>query len=406
MRLTAFRLRQAKPRAKSYKMADGEGLYIEVLPTGGKYWRYKYRYAGKEKRLALGVYPEVSLRQARKEHQEARAKLAAGVDPSEVRRIQRLTRLVAAADSFEAISVEWIATRLADKSAGHQSRATRLLLRDLAILAARPIADITAPELLAALRRIEARGAIDTAYRAKQLARRVFSYAIATGRAERNPAADLAGEALKPRQKKHRAAITDPHQLGKLLRDADASTSGPVVKTALLLTPLLFQRQGELRHMEWAEVDFDGQRWEIPASKMKMRQPHIVPLPRQAIELLVELHPLTGRGQYVFPSARGGSRCLSENGVRVALRDMGYTKEVVTPHGFRATARTLLDEVLGFRIDWIEQQLAHAVKDANGRAYNRTHHLTQRASMMQAWADYLDKLRAGAEVVSITRGTC
>lgn len=398
-KLTAVAVRQAEPREKTYRLSDGRGLYLEVQPSGRKYWRYAYRFAGKQKTLALGVYPEVSLKAVRVAHKAARAKVAEGIDPAQVRRVEKLTRHQAAAESFEAISMEWMAARLTDKSEGHRARAERLLLRDLATLSPRPVADITAPELLAALRRIEARGAIDTAHRAKQLAGRVFAYAVGTGRAERNPAADLGREALQARQKRHRAAITDPVALGALLRAMDQSIAGPVVKTALLISPILFQRPGEIRHMEWEEIN--GERWEIPAEKMKMRMAHIVPLPRQVVELLNDLRPITGRGKYVFPSARGASRCMSENGVRTALRDLGYTNDQQTPHGFRATARTILDEVLGFRPDIIEQQLAHAVKDANGRAYNRTAHLKARTDMMQAWADYLDKLRLGAEVVAI-----
>jgi len=400
-KLTDVAIKQAKATGKLQKLADGGGLYLRITPEGGKYWRYRYRHAGKHRELALGVYPDVSLKDARHAHQEARTKLANGIDPAEIRRVEKLTRQQAVADSFEAISREWVATQLKAKSEGHQLRAKRLLLRDLAILGNRPVSSITAPELLAALRRIESKGTIDTAHRAKQLAGRVFAYAVGTGRTERNPVADLGREALQPRQKKHRAAITDPHLLGKLLRDMDTSTSGQVVKTAMLLTPMLFQRPGEIRAMEWTEINWEESRWEIPAEKMKMRHPHIVPLPRQALALLEALRPLTGRSKYVFPSARGASRCLSENGVRTALRDLGYGNDMVTPHGFRATARTILDEVLGYRVDWIEHQLAHAVKDANGRAYNRTSHLPQRTEMMQSWADYLDKLRRGAEVVAI-----
>lgn len=398
-KLTGIVVSQAKASDKVQKLADGGGLYLRILPNGGKYWRYRYRFADKAKELALGVYPEVSLKQARKAHQEARDKLASGIDPSELRKVERLTQKQAAANSFEALSIEWIETQLSDKTDGHRKRSERFLLKDLAALSARPINEITAPELLAALRRIEARGTIETAHRVKQLAGRVFSYAISTGRAERNPAADLGNNVLKPRKTQHRAAITEPKELGKLLRDIEQSASGIVVKTALQLTPILFQRPTEIRHMEWQEIDFEKSLWFIPADKMKMRNEHIVPLPKQAIELIRNIQPLTGRGKYVFPSARGASRCMSDNGVRTALRDLGYSNEQVTPHGFRATARTLLDEVLGFRVDWIEQQLAHAVKDPNGRAYNRTKHLPQRVEMMQAWADYLDKLRKGAEVI-------
>jgi len=398
-KLTAVAVRQTQPREKAYRLSDGGGLYLEVQSSGRKYWRYAYRYAGKQKTLALGVCPDVSLKAARTAHKAARAKLAEGIDPAQVRRVEKILRNQADAESFEAIGREWFDTKMAEKSESHRDRTLRLLEKDLfTVVGRQPIKAITAPELLAALRRIESRGALDMAKRARQAASQVFAYAIQTGRAERNVAEDLRG-ALTPGKKKHHAAITDPIELGKLLRAMEASTAGPVVKAALLITPILFQRPGEIRHMEWEEINDD--RWEIPAEKMKMRLPHIVPLPSQALALLEDLKPITGRGRYVFPSARGASRCMSDNAVRVALRDLGYTNEQQTPHGFRATARTILDEVLGFRPDIIEQQLAHAVKDANGRAYNRTAHLKARTTMMQTWADYLDKLRQGAEVVNI-----
>ncbi|MFV0478282.1 MAG: tyrosine-type recombinase/integrase [Parahaliea sp.] len=397
MPLTATEVKQAKPQDKPRKLSDGGGLHLLVQPNGAKYWRYKYRYGGKEKTLAMGVYPEVSLKAARQAHQQARDKLAEGIDPGEVRKVEKLTRHQAAAESFEAVAREWFNQTMPEKSKSYQERTGRILEKDLyPVLGSRPIAAITAPELLAALRRIEGRGAFDIAHRAKQTAGQVFRYAVATGRAERDPSGDLKG-ALKPRrQKKHHAAITDPAELGRLLVAMDGFEGTPVVKTALLLSPLLFQRPGEIRAMEWAEINWQAAQWEIPADKMKMRQPHIVPLCSQALDLLRELQALTGRGRYVFPSARGASRCLSENGVRVALRTLAYDNDTMTPHGFRATARTLLDEVLGYRVDWIEHQLAHAVRDANGRAYNRTSHLEGRAKMMQGWADYLDSLKAQA----------
>jgi integrase len=397
MPLTATEVKEAKPQDKPRKLADGGGLHLLIQPNGRKYWRYKYRYARKEKLLALGVYPEVSLKAARQAHQKAREKLAQGIDPGEVRKVEKLTRHIASAESFEAVSREWFNQAMPEKSESYRVRTLRILEKDLyPVIGNRPIAAISAPELLAALRRIESRGAFDIAHRAKQTAGQVFRYAVATGRAERDPSWDLKG-ALKPkRQKKHHAAITAPAELGRLLLAMDGFEGGPVVKTALLLSPLLFQRPGEIRAMEWAEINWEESRWEIPAEKMKMRQPHIVPLCKQALGLLEELHPLTGRGKYVFPSARGASRCLSENGVRTALRTLGYDNDTMTPHGFRATARTLLDEVLGYRVDWIEHQLAHAVKDANGRAYNRATHLDGRAKMMQAWANFLDELKSRA----------
>ncbi|MCQ6262055.1 integrase arm-type DNA-binding domain-containing protein [Alcanivorax sp. MM125-6] len=401
MPLTATAVRQALPKAKAYKLSDGHGLFLLVNPKGAKYWRYKYRYGGKEKTLALGVFPEVSLKDARVAHQEARTKLDKGVDPGEERRVQKLTRNLAAADSFEAVALEWFGKVMPDKSESYRVRTRRILEKDLfPVIGQRPVGAIKPPEMLAALRRIEARGANDIAHRAKQTAGQIFRYAVVTGRAERDPSADLRG-ALAPRQKQHHAAITDPDEAGRLMVAIDGFTGTPVVKTAVQLSALLFQRPGEIRAMEWSEINWDQARWEIPAAKMKMRTPHIVPLSRQALELLEELHLLTGRGRYVFPSARGASRCLSENTVRIALRAMGYDKDTMTAHGFRAMARTILDEVLGCRVDWIEHQLAHAVRDANGRAYNRTAHLEGRARMMQQWADYLDQLKAQAGAANV-----
>ncbi len=397
MKLKAEQVKQAKPREKAYKLADGQGLHLLVKPNGGRYWRYKYRYGGKEKTLALGVYPDVSLKDARSAHQDARDKLAQGIDPGAVRKVEKVTRHLSEAESFEAVAREWFEQIMPDKSESYRARTGRILEKDLyPHLGNRPISDVQPPELLATLRRIESRGANDIAHRAKQTAGQVFRYAVVTGRAQRDPSADLRG-ALKPRRKKHHAAITDPAELGRLLVAMDGFEGTPVTKTALMVSPYLFQRPGEVREMEWAELDLDNGRWEIPADKMKMRQSHVVPLCSQVVDLIREIEPLTRhRSRYVFPSARGASRCISENTVRVALRTIGYTNEQMTPHGFRATARTLLDEVLGYRVDWIEHQLAHAVKDPNGRAYNRTAHLEGRAEMMQGWADYLDNLKAQA----------
>jgi integrase len=278
-----------------------------------------------------------------------------------------------------------------DKSEGHKVRSRRLLERDIyPVLGSSIIDSISAVEVLAVLRAIEKRS-VDLAHRAKQICSQIFRYGVITGWLVNDPCISLTG-ALKAVKTQHRAAITDPIELGGLLRAIDGYVGSPVVRAALKLSPMLFQRPGEIRHMEWDEINWDESRWELPASKMKMRLPHIVPLPSQAIEILKYLEPLTGKGKYVFPSARGWSRPLSENGVRTALRSLGYENEQVTPHGFRATARTLLDEALRCRVEIIEAQLAHAVKDANGRAYNRTSFLEERTEMMQLWADYLDRL--------------
>lgn len=394
MPLSALAAKQAKPKHKDYKLSDGAGLYLLVRKTGAKYWRLKYRFSGKEKTLALGVFPEVTLADARTQRDEARQLLASKIDPSVSRRAAKAAGNDAEANSFEVIAAEWFATKMADKSESYRERTQRLLSNDLTPrLGRRPVGDISPPELLAVLRRIEARGANETAHKAKQVAGMVVRYAIATGRAERDPSADLK-DALKPPKRGHFSAITDPQKLGRLLVDIDGYAGTPTVRTALALAPLLFVRPNELRHMEWSEID--AERWELPAEKMKTSNPHIVPLAPQALALIEDLRPITGRGRYVFPSVRSTTRPLSENALRVALRTMGYGNDEVTAHGFRATARTLLDEVLEYRIEWIECQLAHAVKDANGRAYNRTSYIKQRTKMMAAWANYLDDLRAAA----------
>ena len=389
-KLTATAVKQAKTKTKPYKLADGGGLYLH-LKTAGKYWRYKYRYAGKEKLLALGTYPEISLADARKLHLEARENLANGIDPSAHKKATSAATHAALANSFEALAIEWSKTR-SKKSESTEKRQNALLKKDLLpYLGNRPIADIKAPELLKVLRKIESRGAIESAHRAKRLSGQIFRYAVATGRAERDPSVDLR-DALTQPTRTHFNSITEPAEVGPLIAAINNYQATPVVMAAIKLTPLLFCRPGELRHLEWSEVNFAEGRIELPASKMKMKEPHIIPLASQAIAILKELQPITGRGKYVFPSARGASRPLSENGVRTALRTLGYTNEQISPHGFRATARTILDEILNFPVDWIEHQLAHAVKDANGRAYNRTKHLPQRKQMMQTWADYLDGL--------------
>ncbi|WP_078085341.1 tyrosine-type recombinase/integrase [Microbulbifer mangrovi] len=398
MALTELQVKQAKPREKDYKLSDGKGMFLLVAKNGSRYWRLKYRHpvTKKERLLALGVYPEVSLKKARQKRDEARQLLSDGIDPSDHRKAQKADSFAAAANTFEALARGWFATRMGDKSVSHRTRTLRLLERDLfPYLGSRPIADITPPEVLAVLKRIEARGAIETAKRAKQTASMVFRFAIAGGYASNDPAV-VVGDQLQPTQTQHFPTITDPTDVGKLLIAIDAYHGTPTVRAALKLSPMLFCRPGELRALEWAEINWENQRIELPAEKMKTRHPHIIPLPRQAVEILRELQPLTGRSRYVFPSPKGASRCMSENAVRTALRNMGYGNEVITPHGFRAMARTLLDEVLNERVEHIEHQLAHTVKDANGRAYNRTKHLDQRVKMMQRWADYLDELRQQA----------
>ena len=389
-KLTVAAVKSAVARAAPYKLADGGGLYLLVNPKGSKYWRYKYRYGGIEKVLAFGVFPEVGLQEARKRHQEARAQLREGSDPSQIRRVQKAAAVREGLDSFEAIAREWQAIHMQAKAVSYQERVEGVLQRFLLpYLGSYPVSQLTAPEVLAVLRRIEERS-IDTRHRASSILGMIMRYAIATGRAERDPTPSLRG-VLKTKRQQHYAAVTDPEDLGHLLKAIDQYPGTAVVSVALKLTPLLFVRPGELRHMEWSEIDLAEARWDIPSEKMKGGQSHIVPLARQATELLNELYPLTGRGRFVFPSARGRSRPMSENAVRVALQSLERGK--LTAHGFRATARTLLDEVLRERIDLIEHQLAHAVRDPLGRAYNRTAHLEERTAMMQRWADYLDELK-------------
>jgi integrase len=389
-KLTVAAVKSAVARAAPYKLADGGGLYLLVNPKGSKYWRYKYRYGGIEKVLAFGVFPEVGLQEARKRHQEARAQLREGSDPSQIRRVQKAAAVREGLDSFEAIAREWQAIHMQAKAVSYQERVEGVLQRFLLpYLGSYPVSQLTAPEVLAVLRRIEERS-IDTRHRASSILGMIMRYAIATGRAERDPTPSLRG-VLKTKRQQHYAAVTDPEALGHLLKAIDQYPGTAVVSVALKLTPLLFVRPGELRHMEWSEIDLAEARWDIPSEKMKGGQSHIVPLARRATELLKELYPLTGRGRFVFPSARGRSRPMSENAVRVALQSLECGK--LTAHGFRATARTLLDEVLRERIDLIEHQLAHAVRDPLGRAYNRTAHLEERIAMMQRWADYLDELK-------------
>ncbi|MCP5357553.1 MAG: integrase arm-type DNA-binding domain-containing protein [Pseudomonadales bacterium] len=395
MALSDLKVKTAKPTEKNYKLADEKGLHLLVKSAGGKYWRFKYRINGKEKLMALGVYPDTSLALARSKRDEARALLANGIDPMDNKHAVKAAHEAAITNSFEIVANEWLKKR-GQKSEGNDQRLHKLLHKDLfPWLGNRPIDQITPKELLETLRRIEERGAIETAQRAKQYAGLIYRYAVATGRVERDISADLRG-ALKTTKTKHFASITNPKEVAKLLIAIDQYTGTPVVHAALKLSPLLFCRPGELRNLEWSEVNWAEGYIEIPAHKMKMGQPHIIPLCRQAIEILRDLQPITARSIYVFPSARGASRPLSENGVRTALRNIGYTNEEMTPHGFRAMARTILDEVLEVPVEWIEQQLAHSVKDANGRAYNRTKHLKQRREMMQRWGDYLDELKVFA----------
>lgn len=394
MPLTVLQVEKAKPKEKDYKLSDERGMYLLVTKAGGKYWRLKYRIDGKEKMLSIGTYPDLSLKDAREMRDEARNQLAKGIDPSAAKQAKKQSSRIAADNSFEMIAKEWFAARMKDKSATHQARTLSILDSYLyPFIGRKPISEITPLMLLDALRRMEAKGIVETARRAKQTASQVFRYAIITGRAQHDPAADLKG-ALQIPKKRHFAAITEPKKVGTLMVAIDNYHGSYVVQTALKCSALWFCRPGELRALEWANVNWQEKRLEIVAEKTY--QEHIIPLSSQAIELLESLQPITGQGRYIFPSNRGFSRPMSENTIRVALRTMGFSNDDMTAHGFRAMARTLLDEVLNYRVEWIEQQLAHSVKDANGRAYNRTKHLPQRFEMMQHWADYLDELKAAA----------
>lgn len=405
MPLTDIKIRSAKPGPKAYKLFDSGGLYLEVSTTGGKYWRWKYRFAGKEKRLALGVYPDIGLKAARGKRDSARQQLANGIDPGEARRAEKIAK--AGAESFEAIAREWYEKFSRGWVPSHAERILRRLERDVfPWLGKRPIGEIKAPELLSVLRRVESRGALETTHRAMQNCGQIFRYAVATGRAERDPTGDLRG-AIPPPKEKHYASIIEPKRIAELLRVIDSYRGYFVTKCALRLSPFVFVRPGELRQSQWPEFDLERAEWRIPAERMKMREQHIVPLARQAVNILRELEPLTNRvfpsrtnnPRYVFPSARTHERAMSENAVLAALRRMGYTKNEMTGHGFRSMASTLLHEQ-GWTHQAIERQLAHAERNQVSAAYNFAEHLPERRKMMQAWADYLDGLKAGGELMA------
>jgi integrase len=400
MPLTDTGIRKAKPTSKPQKLADGGGLYLLLNTNGSKWWRFKYRFEGKEKLLSLGTYPETSLANAREKRDLARKQLQAGINPSAHRRAEKVAGVERAANNFALIAEEWLAKQTATMSPRTYEKA-RWTFDTLVNpwIGNRPISEIDAPEMLRLLRRIEERGAHETAHRTKQRCGQIFRYAIATGRAKHDPTADLKG-ALTPVAVKHRAAITDPIKVGELLRAIDGYTGGLIVRSALKLAPLLFVRPGELRQAEWPEFDLDRAQWRIPAGKMKMREEHIVPLSTQAVATLRELQPLTGRSQYVFPGERSSRRPMSDAAINAALRRMGFDKDTMTGHGFRAMASTCLNE-MGWPPDVIERQLAHAERNKVRAAYNRASYLDERKRMMQRWADYLDGLRGGINVVAI-----
>ena len=395
MALTNVDIKNAKPRDKNYRLYDEKGLYLEVTPAGGKLWRMKYRFGGKEKRLALGPYPEVGLKSAREARDTARSLRANGTDPSEHKKIQKAAQTKHTDDIFETLAREWHAGKSRISSPIHSKNILDRLTRNVfPYIGNAQIGDITVPEILKLLRRIEDRNAHETAHRVLGNINEVYRYAIACGKAERNIALDLKG-ALKPVKKDHLAAITEPTRVRELVRMIDAYSGTLIVQSALKLAPMVFVRAGELRKARWKDVNLEAAEWRYTVTKTQTE--HIVPLSRQAIEILEELLPVTGRCEYVFPGARSRRRPMSNNAILSALRRMEIDKEEMTGHGFRAMARTILDEELGYRPDIIEHQLAHRVKDPLGRAYNRTSHLSERREMMQTWADYLDLLRDTSE---------
>ena len=395
--LTDTEIRKIKPGNKRRTLTDSGGMYLQIEPTGGKLWRYQYRFEGKRKLLAMGKYPDVSLQEARRRHREAREQLAQGIDPSAMKKAQKAAGAERAANSFEVIAREWFHVWKTDKAESHYKKVIGRLEKDaFPYIGNRPIAEISAPEILTVLRRIENRGVYETARRVKENISQVMRYAIATGRADRDPCPDLRG-ALKPATVKHMPTLTKPEEVAELLQAIDGYKGGEIVRAALRFAPLVFVRPGELRAAKWADIDFDQAEWRFVTSKTKTK--HLVPLARQAIEILKDLHPLTGHGEYVFPNVRPG-RPISDATLNRALQTMGYdTANDICPHGFRAMARTLLAERLRFPAEVIEHQLAHRVSDPLGTAYNRTKFIDERKVMMTAWADYLDKLKTGAAVV-------
>ena len=401
MLLTDTAVRNAKPGAKPIKLFDERGLFLIVTPTGGKWWRLKYRFDNKEKLLSLGVYPDVSLKAARIRRDELRTLLANGIDPGVNRKVMESARTERAANSFEVIAREWFAKHSPNWAPSHGDKIIKRLERDIfPWIGGRPIAEINAQEILVALRRVEARGALETAHRAQQNCGQVFRYAVATGRALRDPCGDLRG-ALPPVKGEHFAAITEPAAVGELLRAIDGFRGTFVVQCALRLAPLFFVRPGELRKAEWAHVDLDNAEWRYIASKTKSE--HLVPLASQAVAILRELHAQTGHGRYVFPG-RDPQKPMSEAAVNAALRRLGYdTKTEITGHGFRAMARTILHEEIGIAPEIIEHQLAHQVPDALGTAYNRTKFIKERCAMMQQWADYLEELAKGGKIIAFRK---
>ena len=399
MSLTHIQISNAKPKEKAYKLADADALYLVVRPSGAKVWRMNYRYLDRQKTLYFGSWPDVGIASARELRDEARKKLVAGLDPAAEKKVARITQKIAQDNTFKAIAEEWLVKIEREERAPVTLRKVRWLL-DIAepMIGGRPISKLTAQEILAVLRKVEANGRYESARRMRSVISRVFRYAIATARADRDLAADLRGALITPKVK-HHAAITAPKEVGALLRAIDGYTGHELTAVALRLTPHLFVRPRELRQAEWAEIDPDDAVWSIPAEKMKMRRSLCVPLSRQVLAMLEELHALTGHGKYLFPSFRTPHRCMSENTVSAALRRLGYSREEMTAHGFRATAATLLNQMGMWHPDAIERQLAHLDTNATRRVYTRGEYWDERVRMMQHWSDYLDELQGGAQIL-------
>lgn len=393
--LTAQEVKNAKPESKPYKITDGGGMYLLVTKTG-KYWRYDYRFLKKRKTLALGVYPEVSLKQARELHHTARNNISDGLDPGHLRKASKNAKFQAAENCFESLSWEWFEKQ--NWTEGHARTVKGRLKRHiLPWIGKRPVGDITAGEVLSVCRRVEDKGAIESAHRVKTICSQIFRYCVASGLCDNDPCRDLV-KALTPAKPQNMPTIKDPIKVGELMRAIDGYSGNHVTRAALKLAPLLFVRPGELRQAEWSEIDINQAIWKIPSEKMKMNQTHIVPLAKQSLEIINDIKPLTGDGRYLFPSIRSTVRPMSNNTVLSALRRLGYQKEEITGHGFRAMASTLLNE-LGWASKLIERQLAHSDKNTVRAAYNHAEYLAERIEMMQAWADYLDGLKSGCEIL-------
>ena len=401
MALTDIAIKKVKPTNKPIKLSDERGLFLLAVPAGGRWWRFRYRFDGKQKMLSLGIYPDVSLAQARDRREEARRQLAVGIDPSAHRKSTKSMQAGLDANTFEVIGREWHAKVASTQAESTYTKRLRFLELDVfPFIGKRPIAELAAPDLLAVIHNIEKRGAVEIARRVHNICGRIFRYAVGKGLASRDPSRDIElKDILPPENVTHHASVTEPKAAGELLRALDGFTGAFATRCALKLAPMVFVRPGELRHAEWSEFDFDKSEWRIPAAKMKMKEQHIVPLASQAVAILREVQALTGEGRYVFPG-RTSKEPMSENTVNAALRRMGYTKDEMTGHGFRSMASTLLHE-LGLPHAVIEAQLAHGERNKVSAAYNYAKYLPERKKMMQQWADYLDKLKAGAEVIPL-----